>query len=140
LGELFPNHIRAKGICLGVAMISLMNIMWLQAAPTAFQYVAAPPRGVIELTNSNPSHRNIGWKFYLPFIIPGSLGGIAMWLWWPETRGVPLEEIAAIFGDADEVAIYQRDIVVSAIASGKETGPVVVEHEGDESLEEKESV
>jgi hypothetical protein len=93
-----------------------------------------PPPGVIELTNSNPSHRNIGWKFYLPFIIPGSLGGIAMWLWWPETRGLPLEEIAAIFGDSDEVAIYQRDIVVSAI------GPVVVKHEGDESVEEKESV
>jgi len=31
------------GICLGVAMISLMNIMWLQSAPIAFI--------------------NIGWKF-----------------------------------------------------------------------------
>ncbi|KAK1089646.1 hypothetical protein LTR48_000285 [Friedmanniomyces endolithicus] len=43
LGEVFPTHIRAKGICLGVAMISLMNIMWLQSAPIAFI--------------------NIGWKF-----------------------------------------------------------------------------
>jgi MFS family permease len=36
LGELFPTHLRAKGVCLGVAMISLMNIVWLQSAPTAF--------------------------------------------------------------------------------------------------------
>lgn len=36
LGEIFPMHLRAKGICLGVAMISLMNIVWLQSAPVAF--------------------------------------------------------------------------------------------------------
>jgi hypothetical protein len=33
-----------------------------------------------------------------------------MWIFWPDTRNMPLEEIAAIFGDQDEVAIYQRDI------------------------------
>ena len=33
-----------------------------------------------------------------------------MWLWFPNTKGMPLEEVAAIFGDADEVAVYQRDI------------------------------
>ena len=36
LAELWPMHLRAKGMSLGVAMISLMNIMWLQAAPSAF--------------------------------------------------------------------------------------------------------
>lgn len=92
LGEIFPTHLRAKGVCLGVSMISLMNIIWLQSAPTAFA--------------------NIGWKFYLAFIIPGSLGAIAMWLWFPDTKGKPLEEVAAMFGDEDEVAIYQRDIHV----------------------------
>lgn len=30
LGEIFPTHLRAKGVCLGVAMISFMNIIWLQ--------------------------------------------------------------------------------------------------------------
>ncbi|TKA44871.1 hypothetical protein B0A54_03161 [Friedmanniomyces endolithicus] len=90
LGEVFPTHIRAKGICLGVAMISLMNIMWLQSAPIAFI--------------------NIGWKFYLALIIPGSIGGVLMFLYFPDTNGVPLEEVAAIFGDADEVAVYERDL------------------------------
>ncbi|KAJ9615767.1 hypothetical protein H2200_001844 [Cladophialophora chaetospira] len=92
LGEIFPTHLRAKGVCLGVAMISFMNIIWLQSAPTAFE--------------------KIGWKFYLCFIIPGTFGGIAMWIWFPDTNGLPLEEVAALFGDADEVAIYQRDIEV----------------------------
>ncbi|RDW74860.1 hypothetical protein BP6252_06002 [Coleophoma cylindrospora] len=98
LGELFPTHIRAKGICLGVATISLTNIMWLQSAPTAFI--------------------TIGWKFYLVLIIPGTIGSVIMFFFFPDTNGLPLEEIAAIFGDADEVAVYQRDIDMNDIAIG----------------------
>ncbi|KAF2642444.1 MFS transporter [Massarina eburnea CBS 473.64] len=90
LGELFPTHLRAKGVSLGVAVISLTNIVWLQAAPVAFI--------------------NIGWKFYLVFIIPSAIGGVAMWFWFPDTNGLPLEEIAAIFGDEEEVAVYQAEI------------------------------
>lgn len=92
LGELFPTHLRAKGLSLGVAMISLTNIVWLQAAPTAFV--------------------TIGWKFYLVFIIPGTIGGLIVWFFFPDTKGLPLEEIAAIFGDEDEIAVYQREIDV----------------------------
>lgn len=92
LGELFPTHLRAKGVSLGVATISFTNIIWLQAAPTAFI--------------------NIGWKFYIVFIVPGTIGAIIMWFWFPDTNGMPLEEIAALFGDTDEVAVYQAEINV----------------------------
>lgn len=92
LGEIFPTHLRAKGVSLGVATISLTNVVWLQAAPTAFI--------------------NIGWRFYLVFIIPGTIGAITIWVWFPDTKGVPLEEIAALFGDDDEVAVYQAEINV----------------------------
>jgi hypothetical protein len=34
-----------------------------------------------------------------------------MILFFPNPKGLPLEEIAAIFGDVDEVAVYQRDLV-----------------------------
>jgi hypothetical protein len=74
-------------------MISLMNIIWLQSAPTAFE--------------------NIGWKFYLAFIIPGTIGSVIMWFFFPNTLGLPLEEVAAIFGDHDEVAGYMRDIQIN---------------------------
>ncbi len=110
LGELFPTHLRAKGVCLGVAMISLMNVIWLQAAPVAFEY---DPLGLVlnfEFLVANPKARNVGWRFYLAFIIPGTLGAIVILLFFPNTRGLPLEEIAALFGDEDEVAVYQREI------------------------------
>jgi aspartate oxidase len=43
--EVYPNHLRAKGLALSGASIALANLIYLQAAPTAFA--------------------TIGWKFYL---------------------------------------------------------------------------
>ncbi|KAF2491009.1 MFS transporter [Lophium mytilinum] len=110
LGEIFPTHLRAKGVSLGVAMISLTNIVWLQAAPTAFI--------------------TIGWKFYLVFIIPGTIGGCIIFFFFPDTKGLPLEEVAALFGDEDEIAVYQREIDIH--------GNEIVDRHGD--LKEKEEV
>ena len=54
--EIFPNHIRAKGICLSIATIALTDLVYLQATATAFA--------------------NIGWHFYLVFICITFIGGI----------------------------------------------------------------
>jgi len=43
--EVFPNHIRAKGVALAIATIALTDLVYLQATATAFA--------------------NIGWKFFL---------------------------------------------------------------------------
>lgn len=43
-----------------------------------------------------------------------SIGAAIMWFVFPNTKGLPLEECAAIFGDANEVAVYQRDIDIDA--------------------------
>ena len=48
LGEIFPTHLRAKGVCLGVAMISMMNIIWLQAAPVAFENVSGWKKAILK--------------------------------------------------------------------------------------------
>lgn len=85
LGEIFPNHIRAKGVVVGVATICAINIVWLQVAPIAF--------------------RTIGYKFYLVFCIPGFIAATWLWFFFPNTLGLPLEEVARLFGDADE--LYQ---------------------------------
>jgi hypothetical protein len=104
---------------LGVSMISLMNVIWLQSTPTAFA--------------------NIGWRFYLVFIIGCFVGGIVFLFFWPDTRGLPLEEIAAIFGDADEVAVYQRDIRFEDLE--KLEKPVLLEQKlRDASPEQQEGV
>jgi sugar porter (SP) family MFS transporter len=88
VGELFPTHLRAKGTSFGVAGVCLMNLIWLQAAPTGFA--------------------NIGWKFYLCFIIPSFVVAPVIWIWFPDTLGLPLEEIAALFGDKDELCNAER--------------------------------
>lgn len=85
LSEIFPNHIRAKGVVVGVATICAINIVWLQVAPIAF--------------------RTIGYKFYLVFCIPGFVAATWLWFFFPNTLGLPLEEVARLFGDADE--LYQ---------------------------------
>ncbi|KIW88752.1 uncharacterized protein Z519_10799 [Cladophialophora bantiana CBS 173.52] len=88
--ELFPNHLRAKGLALSIAVIALTDLVYLQVAATAFA--------------------NIGWKFYLVFIILSGLGAFFAYFYLPETKNIPLEEMAKLFGD--EVAVYAEDLHV----------------------------
>lgn len=90
--EIFPNHLRAKGVAMSIGVIALTDLVYLQVTATAFAH--------------------IGWKFFLVFIIISGIGGILTFIYLPETKGVPLEEIAAIFGDADEVMVFSEDIHV----------------------------
>jgi len=109
LGEIFPTHIRSKGYCLAISMLALCNVCYTQAAPTAF--------------------RTVGWKFYLLFIILTFIGGFVALFTFPDTRFLPLEEIAAIFGDTDEVAIYQGEIEVDHQTHG------IIDHHGSGKVE-----
>lgn len=88
--EIFPNHLRAKGVAMSIAVIALTDLVYLQVTATAFAHV--------------------GWKFFLLFIIISGLGGVGAFIYLPETKGVPLEEIAAIFGDNEEVMVFSEDI------------------------------
>ncbi|KAL8286232.1 hypothetical protein RQP46_004720 [Phenoliferia psychrophenolica] len=63
------------------------------------------------VTVSQPTAQaNIGWKFYLVFIIPTFFLGVLQFIVLPETKNVPLEEVGGLFGDKDDVAIYSTDI------------------------------
>lgn len=64
--------------------------MWLQVAPIAFA--------------------SIGWKFYMVFICCAVAAAIVMFFTFPDTLNRPLEEVAALFGDDDLVAVYERDV------------------------------
>ena len=90
IAEIWPNHFRGQGFSLSMAMFNISCIIWLQSAPTAFT--------------------NIGWNFYLLFIITGSFSTVVVLLFYPDTLHKPLEEIAAIFGDSGQVAILQKDL------------------------------
>jgi len=90
--EIFPTHIRSKGMTINVIGFALINILWLEIAPTAFA--------------------SIGWKYYLVFICISVFGAGTIFFTFPDTLRKPLEEVAALFGDDDLVAIYQNDIEI----------------------------
>ncbi|KAI9743682.1 MAG: hypothetical protein M1818_002998 [Claussenomyces sp. TS43310] len=94
VSEIFPTHLRAKGATICVAAYSLINIMWTQVSPIAFA--------------------SIGWKFYMVFIACCVVAAVIMYFTFPNTLNMPLEEVAALFGDDDLVAFYNNgDAVVS---------------------------
>lgn len=62
------------------------------------------------LTRNPQAFANIGWKFYLVFIIISGLGAFFAYFYLPETKNIPLEEMAKLFGD--EVVVYAEDLRV----------------------------
>ena len=88
--EIFPTHLRAKGMTISVVGFCMIDILWLELAPTAF--------------------RTIGWKYYLVFLCLSVFGAAVIYFTFPDTLRKPLEEVAQLFGDDDLVAIYQKDI------------------------------
>lgn len=113
LGEIFPTQLRAKGVVLGVVVIALINIMWLQTAPIAF--------------------KNIGWRFFICFVIPSFCCGFITLFLVPDTRKMPLEEVNKLFGDYDEIreANIQVDKNNESISAPSEKDLGVVAREGD---------
>lgn len=81
--EIFPTSIRAQGAGFSVSGLFAFSLIYTMCAPVAFN--------------------SIGWKYYLIFIIVPLFGAAIMALFYPETKGLALEEIAAKFGD--EVAV-----------------------------------
>ncbi|KAL1897470.1 hypothetical protein Sste5346_004208 [Sporothrix stenoceras] len=89
VAEIWPTYVRGEGYAIGMCSLCVASIVWLQSAPTAFA--------------------NIGWKFYIIFIVFDALAAVVIWFY-PDTRGKPLEEIAVLFGDRDQVAVFQSDL------------------------------
>ncbi|KAK4909911.1 hypothetical protein LTR28_000108 [Elasticomyces elasticus] len=77
--EIFPTHIRSKGVGWSVSGLFLMTTIYTTAAGPAFN--------------------TIGWRFYLVFIIVTSLMLPFVVFYFPETKGLSLEEVGALFGD-----------------------------------------
>ncbi|KAJ5780591.1 hypothetical protein N7457_005751 [Penicillium paradoxum] len=109
--EIWPSYARSQGLALAMCTFALTNLMWLEAAPYAFEA--------------------IGWKFYTIFIIVPAIASVVVMSAYHDTRHKPLEEIAALFGDADQVVVYQQELDGKGIpleelgsSSGKEVAGV----------------
>ena len=91
-GEIFPTHLRAKGMTIAAIGFCLVDVLWLELAPTLFA--------------------SIQWKYYLVFICLSVFSAATIYFLFPNTLHMPLEEVAKLFGDDDLVAVYQRDIQI----------------------------
>ena len=96
VAEIWPSYARSQGLALAMCTFALTNLTWLQAAPYAF--------------------KTLQWRFYIIFIVVPAIAAVVIMLTFHDTRYKPLEEIAALFGDADKVAMYQRELTVKDIA------------------------
>jgi MFS family permease len=68
--EVFPNHIRSKGVALTNLVLALSDLVYLQVTPYAFA--------------------NIGWRYFLVFITISGVGVITLYFLLPESKGVPV--------------------------------------------------
>jgi len=96
MSEIWPSEIRSEGIALSVSGQWLASIAFLQASPTGFA--------------------NCGWKFYLLFIFCTTAMWFVIYFFYPETTGIPMEEMGKLFGD--EIA----GTLVSELRVRAETG------------------
>lgn len=88
VSEIFPTEIRPIGMGFSLFGQFTSTIILLQTAPIGFV--------------------NIGWKYYLVIIIWCIFFIPIVYLYFPETAKLSLEEISARFGD--DVAVHVNDV------------------------------
>jgi hypothetical protein len=77
--EIFPSHIRSRGVAWSLSILFLSSLVYLEAAPTALA--------------------TISWKYYMVFVALTVVNIFLVYWLFPETAGLSLEEIGAKFGD-----------------------------------------
>ncbi|KAJ5815492.1 hypothetical protein N7474_007269 [Penicillium riverlandense] len=90
VAEIFPNHLRSQGVAFGIASFYLGSEVTLVGAPVAFN--------------------TIGWKFYFVLIVPSFFYILAIYFFFPETKGRTLEEIGGLFGDEANVVSHWYNV------------------------------
>lgn len=88
VSEIFPTEIRTIGMGFSLFGQFAATIVLLQTAPIGIQ--------------------NVGWKYYLVIICWCIVFVPLVYLFWPETARLSLEEIAGKFGD--DVAVHINDV------------------------------
>ncbi|CAI6339396.1 unnamed protein product [Periconia digitata] len=78
--EIFPTQIRSTGGAISTFWSFIIQIILAQASPTALL--------------------NVGWRYYIFFLVMNLSTALAVYLFLPETFGKSLEEINEVFGDS----------------------------------------
>ncbi|KAG1718999.1 general substrate transporter [Suillus lakei] len=88
--EIFPSHIRAPGMAFSMAGTFLSTVVFLEVGPTALA--------------------RIGWGYYVVFVCLTAVNLAVMLYFFPETKGLTLEEINSKFGDAVAVHFQENEV------------------------------
>ncbi|KAK7892203.1 hypothetical protein LTR67_007299 [Exophiala xenobiotica] len=119
VSELFPSHVRAKGVSWGIMFLYLTDIPFVTGSIYAFG--------------------TIGWRFYLVFIVTPAAMLIVLILLAKETKGKSLEEIGAIFGDHLVVRTLDEQIEDEKMGKVAEAGAQTYGHEETRATEVEEA-
>lgn len=95
--EIFPLHLRARGVAVASVSATIWNIVFNQASPSAF------------ITAS--------WKYYIVFICTNLVAGFVILGFFPETKGLSLEEMAILFGDDVIIAPTSEEAIKRGLQS-----------------------
>ena len=110
--EIFPNHLRARGLSLSVSGLFLASLAFTQAASSALA--------------------TIGWKYYILFTALSSAMVILILTYFPETKGLSLEEMSKLFEDpvaVDLSTMTADDEIALDIAIEADQNKVNVSHQ-----------
>ncbi|KAJ6110223.1 hypothetical protein N7486_002458 [Penicillium sp. IBT 16267x] len=110
IAEIWPSHVRSQGFAIAMAILAATNLVWLQATPSAISAIS--------------------WRWYLVFTCIPAAAAVVLIIWFKDTRGKPLEEIAAMFGDEDMVAVYQRELNLGTLNDADKAGNLEKSHSG----------
>ncbi|KAI0042870.1 general substrate transporter [Auriscalpium vulgare] len=91
--EVFPTQTRALGTSVATCANWAFNVMLSEVSPIGMN--------------------KVGWKFYTLFIALNTVDFVLIALFFPETKGKTLEEMAEVFGDAQPRGIEPHDYVVN---------------------------
>lgn len=98
--EIFPTQMRSQGVAASVAGLFTVTLSKHRTSSTnglETRLLTKSPLPVLTQVAAT-AFAEVGWKFYLTFIIVPAAGLPVLWQF-PETKGLTLEEISALFED-----------------------------------------
>jgi Sugar (and other) transporter len=108
--EIFPTHLRAKGTAICIFAGQVIALVLQQIGLIVFN--------------------DIGYWFYLVFIVCTAVALAVYYFYLPETMGVTLEDISAFFGDEVIATLHESKTRIEAImleVAGDESTGIAVE-------------
>ncbi|KAL2411316.1 MFS-type transporter criB [Exophiala dermatitidis] len=105
IAEIFPTGLRSRATAICAFMGTGVGLLLNQLSPKAF--------------------KALGWKYYIVFVVCDAFAAFCFFVFYPETKGKTLEEMADLFGDNVAFSEY---IGTRATGSGAGAGVNLAAH------------